>query len=102
MTEQSLKCEHGVNSITCFNCRFKEKFGMKIEMFNGHHYVRLKDVEANRRKELEGLLREVGEDEPLMRPDMKIPFQIADYHIVYGRNQERSRLRSLIEDILKK
>ena len=38
-------CEHGVAKEYCFNCRYKEKFGMKIEMFNNHHYVRLKEVE---------------------------------------------------------
>ena len=39
------ECEHGSVRKYCFNCRFKEKYGMKIEMFEGHHYVRLKDVE---------------------------------------------------------
>ncbi len=43
----SENCEHGVAKKYCFNCRYTEKFGMKIEMFNNHHYVRLKDVEAH-------------------------------------------------------
>lgn len=43
--EKREKCEHGVNGKHCFNCRFKEKHKMKIEMFNGHHYVRLKHAE---------------------------------------------------------
>lgn len=48
-TEQKLfeeKCEHGVVKKWCFNCRFKESNGMKVEMFNGHHYVRLKDAQT--------------------------------------------------------
>ncbi len=39
------KCSHGVVEKFCFNCRFKERRGMKVEMFNSHHYVRLKDAE---------------------------------------------------------
>ena len=40
------KCEHGVVAKYCFNCKFKEKYGMKVEMFNNHHYVRLREVDA--------------------------------------------------------
>ena len=44
-TDTSSNCEHGVVKEYCFNCRFTEKYEMKVKMFNNHHYVRLKDVE---------------------------------------------------------
>lgn len=44
--EQNKNCEHGVVEKYCFNCKFKEKYGIKVEMFEGHHYVRLKAVES--------------------------------------------------------
>jgi hypothetical protein len=39
------ECEHGVAKEYCFSCRFIVKNGLKIEMFDGHHYVRLKHAE---------------------------------------------------------
>ena len=59
------ECEHEVVKKHCFNCRFTEKYGMKIEMFNKHHYVRLKDVEraflAGEKKGAEGVIEKVEE-----------------------------------------
>ena len=43
---ESEECRHGVKDKKyCFNCKFTEKYDMPIEMFNSHHYVRLKHVE---------------------------------------------------------
>lgn len=53
------ECEHGVVEKYCFNCKFKEKYGMKIEIFNNHHYVRLKDVETLRQNDIKSHVGEL-------------------------------------------
>lgn len=54
--EKTDKCEHDVIGKYCFNCKLKAKHGMKVEMFDNHHYVRLRDAEKALEKQKEMLL----------------------------------------------
>ena len=108
-------CEHGVNSKYCFNCKFKVSYGMNVEMFNDHHYVRLKDVNksfdsllSKQREEwvkmVENLRVDMANEETLQHKYPKLNKNHSKYQreveLVKGYNWAIDRMRIVVEEKL--